>query len=120
MTMIHILVTGGLFILALFGVTKTQAISYLYGVYVKKGGIDFLILQILRIHHLPFFNIDYVKQLEIGGHRFVFAMNFKNRPFSPVFLIHKKRAWYAKDVLITPSDGSAFEKQLHEAGISFK
>jgi hypothetical protein len=97
------------------GILKFNFLSYLYDIRVSNNGIEFFVLTFFKIYTLTFSNIDFIKAAK-AWHPFI-AYNFKNRPFQKAFLVSKKKAWFARRILITPSDPELFTVQLVYKGV---
>ena len=99
-----------LFLFLIVGVLKFNLLAYIYDIRVSKDGIDFFVLTFFKVYTLPFVNIDFVSIAKIWYP--LIAFNFKNRPFQKAYFIRKKKAWFTKQLLVTPSDPELFALQL--------
>lgn len=103
----------------LWAIWKFHGVAFIYDIRLTEDGIKFVLFFMLRVGFVPFSNIDAVQEVK-GGYSYLRAYNFKNRFGHTTFLIRKKRAWFANQVLVTPDDADAFTSSLLRAGVSVK
>jgi hypothetical protein len=98
-----------------FAIWKLEAITYIYDACPREGGIDFCLFRLWNIYFLPYAEIESVEVQPGWGSLFVYS--FKNRLFSPSFLIKKKKGWFTKRILITPARSDEFRHALNNAHV---
>ena len=105
-------------IVGFFAIWKLEAITYIYDACPRESGIDFQLFRVWTIYVLPYAEIQSVDvQPGWGG---LFVYNFKNRLFSPSFLINKKKGWFTRRILITPARSEEFRRALGNAHVPVK
>jgi len=93
-------------------------LAMLLDIRVAETGIDFLTLRSIRVASVPYQNIEFV-QKQTNLVRPFTAYRCVNR-CGPRYVIHKKVAWFSKYVVVTPFDGSSFERALRHAGVAIR
>jgi hypothetical protein len=101
--------------LAFLAIWKLEAATYVYDARPGDVGIEFSLFRIWTIYVLPYSEIESVDVRPGWGG--LFAYNFKNRLFSPSFLIKKKRGWFTRQILITPPTGEGLRRALDHARV---
>lgn len=105
---------GILFVLLVF---RSGLLAYIYDIRITREGIEFLLFSRVVISTLRFDNIIDVIEPFVGGMTYLTAFHFRNRLGAGCFLIHKKQAWFASSILVTPPDRMAFIAALKHAGV---
>lgn len=93
-------------------------LTWLYDVKIDTLGIRFVLFQWLTVNLLPWENIDSVREIGVLSPGSLTAYNFKSRFLSRTFLIHKRRGWFARKVLVTPKDPDLFLSAIRANGIA--
>jgi len=114
-------VIGGMVAVIVLGaaVTKLDLLAKLYDVRLSTRGIEFIVFSKRVFYTLEFSNINQVIEGR-GGYHFLVACNFRNRFFEGCLLIQKKKGFFARKVLITPSNPGIFMDRLIKAGVPVK
>ena len=111
------MLTGVLLVLGI-GVlaTKHQLLVAIYDVRLSDDAVVFVLFSKFNFYRLPFTNIEKVIYGK-GGYHFLTAVDFRNRFFSPSFLILKKSGAFTRKVSISPADPKAFVEALAKANV---
>jgi hypothetical protein len=91
-------------------------LTLLYDIRLSDKGIQFILFRFLVIATVPYENIEGVGLGEKIFKQWA-AYRFVNRWVAPRYVINKKKAWFAKEVVISPRNGSDFIERLKQHGV---
>lgn len=112
----------GILCILAFGLyaTKFNLLSKIYDIRLTEKGIEFFIFSSLPFYTLKYENIKEVI-IGYGGFRFMTACDFRNRFFGErCLMIVKKKGVFARNVLISPENASAFIQNIEHLCIPIK
>jgi hypothetical protein len=90
--------------------------TLLYDVRLSEKGIQFTLFRFFVIATVPYENIE---EVEVGEKilKQWAAYRFVNRWVAQRYVINKKKAWFAREVVVSPVNGSDFIEKLKQHGV---
>ncbi len=86
-------------------------LAILYDIRLSERGIEFVFFRTLVIATVPYENIV---EIQVGESFFKnwAAYRFVNRWVTQRYVIRKQKAWFAKEVVVSPQNGGGFIEEL--------
>lgn len=94
-----------------------QPLPMLYDVLVEEDGLRFVLFRWMTVAKVKGDDIERVDEIGLVSIGSLASFNFKNRFMSRTFMIRFKRAWFARQVLITPEDAGPFVDWVRKQAI---
>ncbi|MFK3646895.1 hypothetical protein ACI2IY_00465 [Lysobacter enzymogenes] len=94
-----------------------QPLPLLYDVLIEGDRLRFVLFRQLTVGKVKSEDIERVDEIGTISIGSFAALNFKNRFMARAFMVGFKRAWLARQVLITPEDAERFVQWARKHGI---